>query len=547
MMTSLKNNAKIHVPLLITILISAAILLYQAFGTPNQAEIINQYSDTLAINAKVSEDISKITSNSQMYILYADKQYIDAFRFYSAKIIEDELTLYDKTSDKGKENVNKVIELSKTYISFVENEVVPLINADNELTANDMKYLQVRHNEFSQELQQRAAEFSSANMDELSNFLQGTVTDIGNRITLPLIFLLTALLLMLSSLYSSLTQLSSHHLFLNKVSEHIENALIIVDRSGVFKELNKGALEIFGIDSDKLFEKSISDIPYLFPQLQKIVQPLSAVIMQKKELLNQRFVYIYAGKKIKLNVDYHPVLGKGNRLIGVLVLMSVIADQRDNQVLLDTLEMERKRLSLEIHDWIAQYLSTIIHSVDYIIRLDNIPKDKLKDYLVNIRSHCQNAAIEMRGIMNSLRPYLIDMMGLVPALESYLNTYEKLNNIKVYVFYQTRSLHIPNQQEIIIYRIIQEALSNVVKHAQATEVNFHFVLENNLLKIEIEDNGGNLGEFITGKGMWGMKERAKLIGGHIDFEHSDMGFCVTLTVPIDLGGHSIEQDHGNVD
>lgn len=547
MMTSLKNNAKIHVPLLITILISAAILLYQAFSAPNQAEIINRYSEQLAINAKVSEDISKITSNSQMYILYVDKQYIDAFRFYSAKIIEDELTLYDKTSDKGKENVDKVIELRKTYISFVENEVVPLLNADNELTANDMKYLQVRHNELSQELQQRAAEFSSANMDELSNFLQGTVTDIGNKNTLPLIFLLTALLLMLSSLYSSLTQLSSHHLFLNKVSERIENALIIVDRSGVFKELNKGALEIFGIDSNKLFEKSISDIPYLFPQLQKIVQPLSAVIMQKKELLNQRFVYIYAGKKIKLNVDYHPVLGEGNKLIGVLVLMSVIADQRDKHVLLDTLEMERKRLSLEIHDWIAQYLSTIIHSVDYIIRLDNIPKDKLKDNLMNIRSHCQNAAIEMRGIMNSLRPYLIDMMGLVSALESYLNTYEKLNNIKVYFFYQTRSLHIPNQQEIIIYRIIQEALSNVVKHAQATEVNFHLVFENNLLTIELEDNGGNSGEFITGKGMWGMKERAKLIGGHIDFEHSDMGFCVTLTVPIDLGGHSIEQDHGNVD
>ncbi|MEG6615037.1 PAS domain-containing protein [Peptococcaceae bacterium 1198_IL3148] len=546
-MTSIKINTKIQIALLMTILVSAAILLHQSLSTPSQTEIINHYSEQLAINAKVSEDIGKITSNSQMYILYADKQYLDAFRYYSAKIIEDELALYNNASEQGKESINKIIELSKTYISFVENEVVPLINAHNELAANDLKYLQVRHNEFSQELQQRAAEISSANMAELNNFFQGTVTNIGDKITLPVMFLLISLLLMLAGLYGTLTQLSSHHQYLNKVSENIENALIIVDRSGVFKELNKSAREILGIDPDKLLEKNISEIPYLFPQLQNIVQPLYAVIMQKKELLNQSIVYIYAGKKIALDVDYHPVLGNDNKLIGVIVLMNVVAEQRDKHVLLDTLEAERKRLSIEIHDWIAQYLSTIIHSVDYIIRLDNIPKDELKDSLVTIRSHCQNAAIEMRGIMNNLHPYLIDKVGLVSALESYINTFEKLNNIKVYVFYQTRSLNIPNKLEIIIYRIIQEALSNIVKHSQATEVNLHFIVESNLLKIELEDNGGDSGEFVTGKGMWGMKERAKLIGGDIDFEHSDIGFCVTLTVPIDSGGHNNEQNHGNVD
>jgi PAS domain S-box-containing protein len=539
--TCLKINTKLQFILLTIILITATLLLYESLNTPNRTDTVN-YTKQLNLNTIVTDDINKVTSNGQMYILYNDKQYLDAFRYYSSKTIEDELELYNNASTTNKENIDQLIDLSKTYSSFFESEVVPLIQDNGELTTSDLKYLQLRHNEFSQELQQRSADIASANMNELNNYFQGTVTNINHKITLSVIALIVSLILMLAGIYSTLSSLSAHYLYLNKLSEQIETAVLIIDRNGIFKELNKSAREIFGIDPDKLLEKNISEIPYLFPQLQSIVQPLYAVIMQNKEQLNYNIVYTYAGKKLKLNVDYHPVLSVDNKLIGVMLIADVVEEHRDKHILLDTLEKERKLLSIEIHDWIARYLSTIIHSVDYALRLNTLSKGELRDNLTTIRSHCQNAAIEMRGIMNNIHPYLIDKVGLVSALESYVNIFEKLNNIKVYVFYQTRNLSIPNKKEIIIYRIIQEALSNITKHSLATEVDIHFTVEENLLIIELEDNGGDSGEFVTGKGMWGMKERAKLIGGDIDFEHSDTGFCVTLTVPIDSGGQNNEQN-----
>lgn len=545
-MLSNKINTKIQLILLIIIVISSILLLQESFSTHDRANKINLYSKQLYINNSISEDITNLIATGQKCILYSDKQYLDDFRNYSTKIIKNELELYNLVTPANKQVVENIIELSKAYISFVENEVLPTTYSGKKVDPNDIKYLQLRHNEFNQELRQKVDKISAANMSELNNYFQVTFTSMKSKITLLVVFLLSALTLLLWGMYTAITSLSVQHLYLNKLSEHIKSAIILTDRKGYFKELNKSAENLFDISSEKILDMNINEIPVLFPQLQHVTQPLYAVILQKKALLNHSVTYYHSGQKLELTMDYIPII-ISKRLTGVMMVATVVEEYKDKHILLDTLEAERKRISIEIHDWIARYLSTIIHSIDYIFRLKNVPKDELQDNLLTLRNHCQNAAIEMRGIMNNIHPYLIDKVGLVSALESYINIFEKLNNIKVYVFYQSRSLSIPNKSEIIIYRIIQEALSNIAKHSTATEVDIHFTVLHHTLKIELEDNGENCGEFVTGKGMWGMKERAKLIGGNIIFEHKDSGFCVTLTVPIILGGQQDEENQRNAD
>ncbi|WP_238473411.1 sensor histidine kinase [Desulforamulus profundi] len=272
--------------------------------------------------------------------------------------------------------------------------------------------------------------------------------------------------------------------------------------------------------------------------MQNITQPLLHSLLNQRELLRHKAVFHNDGRPIHLTVDYIPIF-LFNKLIGVMMIARMANEQKDKPLLLDTLEKERKRISIEIHDWIARYMSTIIHSLDYNLRLHkdgDLKGEDLLQGLIDLRNHCQNAAIEMRGIMNDIHPYLIDKVGLISALESYIHTFEKLNKIKVYIFYQDRALRVKKKDEIIIYRIIQEALSNIVKHAKATEVDINFTKQQDTLKIEIMDNGGTEGDFVAGKGLWGMKERAGLIGGDIVFGYCETGFCVTLTVPILPGG-----------
>ena len=533
-----KINYKTTLILLILILGAAVSLLYESINTPNQTEQINLYSKQLAMGSKIDENISNLTANSQMYILYGDPQYLKAFRFYSAKTVEDGLELYNLATSNNKENIEMVLALSRTYITFVENEMLPIIQSDIP-NPKEVKYLHIRNNEFSQQLKQRVAEINKANAAGLSNYYQVTVSSTNKKMGLSVIIILIALLLLIGGLYSTTMSLTLQHYYLRRLADKTDRAIIVVDRNGVFKEINNAATSLLGLPPERLLDSSISDTPYFFPQLQGLVQPLYSVIMDKKELANQKLSYFHAGKKILLEADYIPVLTHKQMLTGIIIIANIVQKQRDS-VLLDTLEVERKRISIEIHDWIARYLSTLIHSVDYLLRRPTMHPDELKGNLLTMRDYCQNGAIEMRGIMNNIHPYLIDKVGLVSALESYVNIYEGLNNIKVYVFYQKRALSIENKKEIFIYRIIQEALSNIAKHSNATEVDIHLTVEGHILRIEIEDNGGSGEEFTAGKGLWGMKERAKIIGGNISFEYSDTGFCVTLTVPIQQEEHDGE-------
>ncbi|RYD02391.1 hypothetical protein N752_23965 [Desulforamulus aquiferis] len=359
----------------------------------------------------------------------------------------------------------------------------------------------------------------------------------NGNIMLLLVILLSALIILPWFMFKTFHPFLSHCFYLDKLAHYNKFASIFVDNKGYIKHINNSAKELFGILPSSIQDRNIQDIPGLFPHLQSITQPLLQVLLQDKEISKYRISYALDGRNIDLSVDYSPIMIL-NKSAGAMLVAVVTDTQKDKPLLLDTLEKERKRISIEIHDWIGRYMSTIIHSLDYILRLNknaNI-KGELLDSLLDLRSHCQTAAIEMRGIMNDIHPYLIDKVGLISALESYVLTFEKLNKIKVYILYQDRALRIKKKDEIIIYRIIQEGLSNITKHAKATEVDISFTVLNDLLKIEIQDNGGTDGDFVAGKGLWGMKERASLIGGEISFGQNDSGFCVTLTVPIMPGG-----------
>lgn len=541
-----KRQIIIMTMLLISVMVIFILLINESVKSYKKANYLGFHLKSIDLCKDMSETIIKMTSNVNDYFNYHDIRYLDSFRRNSAVAVKYELELYNIMAPSKKQDIDELIELTQAYSSFVEKDVLPAIEK-NQYNSNDIKYLQFRHKEFSIDLTGKINSLSEAGKGDTEAYFQQDLIGGSTRVTLLLVFLLLSLTILIVFLSASLKRTLTRYVYLEKLFGHIINPVIAVDRGGVIRYLNKPVQDLLDISHDGLKGKNIGRIAAFYPHLQSITQPLYDVMLQGKEIISHRVTYRSAERKIELVVDYIPVY-IFNRPEGAMMIAALAGEKKDKHVLLDTLEAERKRISIEIHDWIGRHMSTMIHSLDYILRLTGgSVQREIREQLLALRSHCQNAAIEMRGIMNDIHPYLIDRVGLISALESYISTFEKLNKINVYVLYQDRSLRVKKKDEIIIYRIIQEALTNVAKHAMATEVDIEFTISHDTLKIEVADNGGSTGDFSSGKGLWGMKERANLIGGDIVFENSGPGFCVTITVPIIPGGRENEQNQGNAD
>lgn len=478
------------------------------------------YTDAVKMISTINESMS---SHNQLIAT--------EFRDLSSDVIKRQMEFYSSVDSPRKNETLELIESTRSYVSFVEKDLIPASLSGNV----NLSQVQSKHNDLSIDLLLKAGALYESDRRYEAGFLHG-IRNKGYKYLFLQVLLIFTLSLLIIELYKLTKPVMIKNHYLDKIFQSINNPLLVANHRGELVDCNKGFCELMKIDQDSVKNQNINRLAAAYPHAHNIMQPIYDVMIHGKELTNYHVTYYHSGKKVELVADYIP-LYLMRRLFGVVVVASHAEAQKDKHVLLDTLETERKRISIEIHDWIGRNLSTVIHSLDYILRSNgNDTGEKLEDSLKVLQSHCQNAAIEMRGIMNDIHPYLIDRVGLISALESYITTFERLYNIKVYALYQDRSVRVKKKDEIIIYRIIQEALINVTKHSKATEIDIDFTVSHDTLKIEVSDNGGTSGEFMVGNGLWGMKERANLIGGDIIFASTESGFRVVLTVPVIAGG-----------
>ncbi|MEG6522441.1 PAS domain-containing protein [Desulfotomaculum sp. 1211_IL3151] len=540
-MTVNKWLLKIFIILLILTLVTSIFLFIKFMNTYEQVDRMRSFQEQLADLDDLSSNINNMTSNLQDYIILGEQEFLENYYLQSSSIAKKQTELYNSPTLSQNQDVLQLIELSKSFMSFASLEVIPIIQSKDTSWEN-IEYLYNRNNELTYELMNKLNIIKNENDAQITKYSQITILNIDNKIKLLLFILLSTLFLLPYMAYLLFKPLLAKCVYISELAEYSDDAVMFIDSNGDVKYVNKSCQDLFGLLPENVIGKNIQLFPEFFPRLQNAIQPLFHSVIHQKEILKNKVTYKDDGRSIDLTVDYIPTK-LFDRFIGSIMVSRIANNQKDKPLLLDTLEKERKRISIEIHDWIARYMSTIIHSLDYNLRLHkngDLKGEPLLQSLSDLRSHCQNAAIEMRGIMNDIHPYLIDKVGLISALESYITTFEKLNNIKVFIFYHDRSLKLKKKDEIIIYRIIQEALSNIVKHARATEVDINFTKEHDTLKIEIMDNGGSEVDFVAGKGLWGMRERANLMGGTIVFGYCEIGFCVTLSVPIIPGGQNDE-------
>ena len=188
--------------------------------------------------------------------------------------------------------------------------------------------------------------------------------------------------------------------------------------------------------------------------------------------------------------------------------------------LVDVQETERRALSRELHDEVGQALSALllaIGNVAAILSPDENPE--ARNQLLDTRRVAEKTVAVVRDMSLLLRPSMLDDLGLLPALEWQAREVSRNHNLRVTVEADSVPEDVPDEQRTCIYRVVQEALRNVTRHARATLVQIQLRQDEKTLRLTIQDDGqGFSPERERGLGLLGMEERVKHLAGGFHVE-----------------------------
>lgn len=210
---------------------------------------------------------------------------------------------------------------------------------------------------------------------------------------------------------------------------------------------------------------------------------------------------------------------------------------------IDAEEMERQRLSRELHDGIGQLLIAIKLRLEGLLYQD---AREIRNSIQELKNYLDQIIDEVRRISNNLMPSVLEAFGLVIAFRNLFLDTEELSGLKIHFEAKGDFEKVDQKVKTYIYRLTQEALSNIVKHASAREVWINLNRRADQLVLIIRDNGRgfrtNTAGIEGGNGIHNMRERVSLLQGHIEIISSPgKGTTITVEAPIFIP-HGDNQD-----
>jgi len=221
--------------------------------------------------------------------------------------------------------------------------------------------------------------------------------------------------------------------------------------------------------------------------------------------------------------------------------------QREEQVrrlaehMLHVEEMERRRISRELHDEAGQSLLCIRLQMELLEQELPEGEREWKTKLRDAREMTERTILEMRRLISALSPAVLEQLGLGAALRQLVNRFQRLHPTCQVKLHLSKMGALPQQVEVISYRLLQECFNNIGKHSGATRVNISLVSADGKLRLAVDDNGVgfNIDEALAKResfGLSGMRERVALLGGdfHVESrtEGTKKGTKISIELPI---------------
>ena len=200
-------------------------------------------------------------------------------------------------------------------------------------------------------------------------------------------------------------------------------------------------------------------------------------------------------------------------------------------------EEERARLAREIHDELGQYVTILKMDISWIDKKLNITDPDIRERFTKIYEHIGTTVNNIRRIITDLRPPLLDDAGILSTIEWHLTGVEARTGIKCTLSASDTELRIGQSESIVIYRIYQEAITNILKHAQATAITVVIRISDGVFRMCIRDNGVGFDPDKAASGptygILGMKERAASLQGGIYIDSTAGGSTsIIMVIPL---------------
>jgi signal transduction histidine kinase len=206
--------------------------------------------------------------------------------------------------------------------------------------------------------------------------------------------------------------------------------------------------------------------------------------------------------------------------------------------LLQAQEKERKRIAIELHDSLLSELAAMKYLFE--AKVMRLKKGEIIDPndFNRVTEIMQKVIKDARGIMNNLRPSILDEMGLIPTIKWLTQEYEKAySHIQIRQQVEARDKDIPEILKVVIFRVLQEALNNFAKHGRGNLVELSLLKSADSLHLQIQDNGQgfDVENVQKGLGLESMRERVEISGGEFRIE-SGVGRGTTIRAIWSLSG-----------
>lgn len=206
------------------------------------------------------------------------------------------------------------------------------------------------------------------------------------------------------------------------------------------------------------------------------------------------------------------------------------------EMLVNAQEAERQRLSRQMHDGPAQALSNFILQTEIAMRLLDIDPVQARNELSNLKVAAMSTFQKIRNFIFELRPMMLDDLGLPPTIRRYADTFKEQSGVELSVTITGNDRRLEPYVEVMVFRAMQELLSNAVHQNQATLVKIQTDMGDSSVKLSIDDNGKGFDPEALDKeanlGLKLIKERAEMLGGTFEIDSAPgKGARVTLSLP----------------
>jgi PAS domain S-box-containing protein len=332
----------------------------------------------------------------------------------------------------------------------------------------------------------------------------------------------------------------SHERYLASITGASADAILSLDTTGVIRSWNRGAGIIFGYTADEIIGEPLTR---LFPS---DLGPRDEEMRQAQRADAEGVLRHYEteriardGRRVVVDITRTPLRDDNGRVVGTSVIMRDITQRKTQEAIV---EEERARIARDLHDGLAQNLYFLGLKLDYIRKQVPRNPESAVNELRALRETIQTNIQDVRRTVFALRPVDLEGLGFGPAMRQYTREFGEQAGLDVTLKIDGGAEALPAALEPVFFRLVQESLNNIAKHASAhcawVELDIH---PGQMGQLTVRDDGVGFDPQALrpsdgrSMGLRQMRERVASLGGHLYIE-STPGNGTALSAEIPLGG-----------